>query len=85
MTYDPDILEDIRKLITDLWNCEYISAIQTTLELSGDIAHIDELEKGIMPSIVPFAIIPKEYINYSFDENDIVCDVAREGVLIQCL
>ena len=85
VTYDPNILEDIKKLITDLWDCEYIFAIQTTLELSGDITHIDELVKGISPSIVPFAIIPQEYINYSLSENNIVCDVPREGVLIQCL
>ncbi len=85
VTYDPEILNDIKKLITNIWNFEYVSAIQTTLELSGEITYTDELERGVMPSIVPLAIIPKAYVNDDFDENDKVCDVSREGILIECL
>lgn len=83
VTYDPNILTDIKTLITNLWNNKYISAIQTTLELSGEIAHIDELESGVLPSSVPFSIVPKKHINYGIDENYKVYDVARDGVLIE--
>ena len=85
VTYDPEILSDLKKLIVNIWNFEIVSAIQTTLELSGGITYVDELERGVMPSIVPLAIIKKACVDYDFGENDKLCDVNRDGILIECL
>ena len=42
ITYDPEMLQDLKRVILDIWNWNCVSAIQTTLELSGDITYIDE-------------------------------------------
>ncbi|WP_026526669.1 hypothetical protein [Butyrivibrio sp. VCD2006] len=82
--YDPRKISNIKKLIVTLWDWECVSAIQTTLELSGDITKLDDLKLGNMPSIVPFAIIPEEWNNYNFDERFNITKLNRNGILIEC-
>ncbi|WP_051201177.1 hypothetical protein [Butyrivibrio sp. XPD2002] len=83
VTYDPDIIQDLKMVISDIWKWECVSAIQTTLELSGDITHIMELENGVKPSILPLCVIPKEFMKYNLDENDKAVEIHRNGVLIE--
>ena len=85
LTYNPHILQDLRKIITNIWNWKCVSAIQTTLELSGNISSIEDLEKGNKPSVFPFAVIPTTYIKYNFSDKEKVNYICRDGVFIECL
>ncbi len=85
VTYDPDILEDLKKVITNIWEWKCVAAIQTTLELSGDITHIEELEIGDRPSIMPLCAIPKSFMKFELEENDKAIDINRQGMLIESI
>jgi len=81
--YDPQIIDDLKKLACELWQWNCISAIQTALELSdGDIS-VEEMENGKCPSAEPFAIIPESFLKESCLEGFEVMHIDRDGILIE--
>ena len=82
-SYKPDLMADIKQLIIKIWDLESVSAIQTTLELSGETTSVNDLEKGKSPMIVPFAIIPEKCMNADFGHGISVTHIAGDGVLLE--
>lgn len=54
--YDPQVISVLKQLACDIWQWEYVDAIQTSLELSDGDVSFDKIEKGELPSAEPFAI-----------------------------
>ncbi|WP_026525132.1 hypothetical protein [Butyrivibrio sp. MB2005] len=82
-SYKPAIMEDLKQLIVKIWDFESVAAIQTTLELSGETTSVNDLEKGARPMIVPFAVIPKGWMNDDLGEGISVTPIAGDGVLLE--
>ncbi len=82
-SYKPEIMEKIKQLIMKIWDFESVAAIQTTLELSGETTSVNDLEKGAAPMIVPFAVIPKGWMNDDLGEGISVTPIAGDGVLLE--
>ncbi len=81
-SYKPEIMANIKELIVSIWEFGAVSAIQTSLELSGDAASIRELEGGARPMIIPYAIIPVKYMKTEYGEAVTVNYIDGDGVLL---
>ena len=81
--YDPQVISVLKQLACDIWQWEYVDAIQTSLELSDGDVSFDKIEKGELPSAEPFAIIPAVFWNGSDDREYNVTAIQRGGALIE--
>jgi hypothetical protein len=82
-SYNPGIMAEIKDLIISIWDFSGVTAIQTSLELSGDTASINELEEGERPSIYPYAIIPEEYLRMYYGDNVTATRLDGDGVILE--
>ena len=82
-SYKPEIMADLKQLIVKIWDFESVAAIQTTLELSGETTSINDLEKGALPMIVPFAVIPQKCMTSDYGDGISITHLAGDGVLLE--
>ena len=82
IAYHQDIMDELIRLVRNIWEWEYIEDIQTMLELSDIPPSLEKLSEGAMPSAEPFAIIPKALYNSKMSEEYDISTVGRNGLLL---
>ncbi len=83
VTYDQNITDALIQLVRNIWEWEYIEDIQTMLELSDMPPSYEKLLAGAMPSVEPFAIIPKTLYNNKMGEDYNISAIGRNGLLLK--
>lgn len=80
--YHDQKLQEILKLMREIWMLPFVGTIQTSLELSAGSVSMDEIRNGAIPSIEPAAIIPEDLLHCEFDDGVIIAKMARKGIFI---
>ena len=82
--FDPRATEALKSIAKALWRLDFVESIQTELELAGDAAELDELERGECPSAFPFAVIRKEFMNEKYRHIfSRITKIDRDGLLLE--
>ena len=76
------ITADLKAFALEAWKRRYITAIQSSLEGSEDVA-LEDIKAGVMPTTDPFSIVPASYLGDARKEGFNYTNIRRKGVLIE--
>lgn len=73
----------IQDLAISIWEFEVVQSLQTSWELGDNIpVSLEYVKNGELPTIEPFAIIPKEYVTQLQSTTFTQTEVPKNGVLL---